>query len=99
MANRNSRAVPIQDDDINDSLWDSPVKPAYKVKNDASSSNPKSRSTSKPTYEEQQSREEHLRQELAIVREVNDTIEGVIESLEHAKGNIKVQHAWLWYRI
>jgi len=40
--------------------------------------------------EADKSREEALRQELASVKKVNETIEGVLHSLEKAKANMKV---------
>ncbi len=90
MANHKPGSVPLHDDDIDESLWDSPVKPVAKAKSDSNSINAKPGTASKPTYEEQQSHDASLRQELASVRKVNETIEGVIESLERAKGNMKV---------
>ena len=95
MANREPHSAPIHDDDIDESLWDSPVKPVAKARNDVNSANAKSASASRPAYEEQQSHEQNLRQELANVRKVNEAIEGVIESLGRAKGNMKVRHWWL----
>ena len=86
MANRNATIVSHHDDAINDSLWDSPVKPAVKAKHEA-----KSGLVSKPNYEEKESYEQNLRQELANVRRINETIECVVESLERAKGSIKVR--------
>ena len=50
--------------------------------------------------EDAATREANLRQELASVRKVNEAIEGVIESLNKAKANMKVgaenivQHAY-----
>ena len=74
-------------EDIDESLWDSPVKPAQKA-NKAQLS--KTAQTSKPKYEDQEARDQALRRELADVRRVNETIEGVIQSLEKAKTNMKV---------
>lgn len=47
-------------------------------------------SDSKSKQEAEQSREEALRQELASVKKVNEAIEGVLQSLEKAKANMKV---------
>ncbi|EXJ83027.1 hypothetical protein A1O3_06844 [Capronia epimyces CBS 606.96] len=44
--------------------------------------------SSRPTYEEQSAREENLHRELESVRQVNDAIEGVIQSLGKAKDNM-----------
>ncbi len=77
------RSKPSRSDDSDESLWDSPSKPegAGKQSNAA-----------KPTYQEQQERDEGLRQELQSVRQVNEAIEGVIQSLRKAKDNMKVVH-------
>lgn len=48
-------------------------------------------SQSIPSSEAQKSREESLRQELASVKKVNETIEGLLASLEKAKTNMKVR--------
>ena len=47
-------------------------------------------SDSKSKQEAEQSREEALRQELASVKKVNEAIEGVLQSLEKPKANMKV---------
>lgn len=47
-------------------------------------------SGSKSASEAEKSREEALRQELASVKKVNEAIEGVLQSLEKAKANMKV---------
>jgi len=47
-------------------------------------------SDSKSKQEAEKSREEALRQELASVKKVNEAIEGVLQSLEKAKANMKV---------
>ena len=47
-----------------------------------------------PTQAEQQARDESLRQELANVRKVNETIEDVIDNLNKARTNMKVGLAW-----
>ena len=41
-------------------------------------------------YETEVDREASLRRELAGVRSINEVIEGVVESLERAKGNMEV---------
>ena len=72
------------DDELDDSLWNSPENSTNKA------GNARSNSISKPAQVDQESRDESLRQELANVRKVNETIEGVIQSLERAKTNMKV---------
>ena len=70
----------VQTDNPDESLWDSPAKPEGKQSN-----------STKPTYQEQQQRDESLRQELQSVRQVNEAIEGVVQSLRKAKDNMKVR--------
>ena len=41
-------------------------------------------------YDAEQAREASLRKELESVRSINEVIEGVVESLETAKGNMEV---------
>lgn len=74
------------DEDIDDSLLDSPVQPTQKPKEQAS----KAAHSFKQSYGNKESRDAALRQELANVRKVNETIEGVIESLDKAKTNMTV---------
>ena len=42
------------------------------------------------TVDREEAREAALRQELAGIRSINEVIEGVVESLERAKGNMEV---------
>ena len=88
MADKHSgaRAGGVNDEDVDDSIWDSPVKPTQKSKEQPF----KSAQPSKPSHEDQEAREQALRQELASVRKVNETIEGVIENLKKAKQNMGV---------
>jgi hypothetical protein len=80
-------ALPIMDSDttqtakLDESLWDSPSKPEGTGKQSK---------TVKPTYQEQQEHDQALRQELHSVRQVNETIEGVVQSLRKAKDNMQV---------
>ena len=73
-------------DDVDEDLWGSPTKkpssPTQKpVHHDLS--------RPKPTYEDSQAKDAALRAELASVRNVNEAIEGVIESLNKAKESMK----------
>lgn len=70
-----------QYEDDDSVLWDSPVKTdaAGKYSNAAGSA---------PTSQED--REASLEQELQNVRQVNEAIEGVIQSLRKAKDNMQV---------
>ena len=79
----------MNDHNADESLWDSPVKPS----NDSGETPRafvKHTDSAKPTYQEQQEREQSLRRELESVRQVNEAIEGVIQSLNKAKDNMKV---------
>ena len=79
----------LNDQDIDESLWDSPAKPTHDQTQSPKATS-KQPTTTRPTYQEQQAREESLRQELESVRRVNEAIEGVIQSLAKAKDNMKV---------
>lgn len=46
--------------------------------------------TGESGYDNEVDREASLRRELAGVRSINEVIEGVVESLERAKGNMEV---------
>lgn len=83
----------LDDDVVDESLWESPVKPVEKHTQRSEPSGNHGHSA-RATYVDQQAREETLRQELASVRKVNEAIESVIESLEKAKENMKVVHGW-----
>ena len=83
-----NRPNSLKHDDIDESLWDSPSKPEAAGKQS---------NGTKPTYQEQQERDEGLRQELHSVRQVNEAIEGVIQSLRKAKDNMKVLHGRLLF--
>jgi hypothetical protein len=87
MADRETASLAHVDTDETE-VWDTPAKPAQR------SSNPIGDATSKTnssrTYEDADSEESALREELASVRKVNEAIEGVIHNLERAQNNIKV---------
>ena len=75
------------DEGLDDSVWDSPDKTIQKSAEHTS----KSTHSSEPNHENQEAKDHALRQELASVRKVNETIEGVISSLEKAKENMGVR--------
>ncbi|ETN46204.1 uncharacterized protein HMPREF1541_00388 [Cyphellophora europaea CBS 101466] len=81
MADRKARDVPL-DDGLDDSLWDSPVKPGQ-------SSKEAPEAGTRVSYEDDETRDAALRQELAGVRKVNEAIESVLQNLERAKANVK----------
>ncbi|KAJ9610521.1 hypothetical protein H2200_005298 [Cladophialophora chaetospira] len=75
-----SRVNSSHEDELDESLWDSPSRPE---------ATGKQTNSAKSTYQEQQERDQVLRQELQSVRQVNEAIEGVILSLRKAKDNMK----------
>jgi DASH complex subunit Duo1 len=78
----------LEHEDLDESLWDSPVKPTPKSKDQSS----KAAQSERPSYEDQEVRDQALRQELVKVRKVNETIEGVLQSLDRAKENMGVSY-------
>lgn len=47
-----------------------------------------------PTPDSEEVREAGLRRELASIRSINEVIEGVVDSLERAKGNMDVRFSY-----
>lgn len=76
--------------------FESPTKPSRKAQ--SASSNSKSAESSAPPrtgeskYDAEAAREANLQRELEGVRSINEVIEGVVSSLETAKGNMDVRH-------
>ncbi|KIW92162.1 uncharacterized protein Z519_07146 [Cladophialophora bantiana CBS 173.52] len=68
------------DDELDESLWHAPAEQEAVGK---------SSNAPKYAYQEQEEYEESLRQELQSVRQANEAIEGVIQSLHKAKSNMK----------
>jgi hypothetical protein len=85
----------LRSDDVDESVWDSPAKAGGNI-GETPKASTKNAKSSRPTYQEQQEREESLRRELKGVRQVNETIEGLIQSLNKAKDNMKVWTAIFW---
>jgi DASH complex subunit Duo1 len=79
----------LSDDGVDESLWESGAKHASTAKREGVGNFNKTAQNSKSSYEEQVARDLILRQELESVRKVNEAIEGVIESLDKAKGSMK----------
>lgn len=81
-----------------DDLFASPLQteknPAQVISSASSSRNNNSHNLRDPpidsTVDREEAREAALRQELAGIRSINEVIEGVVESLERAKGNMEV---------
>ena len=94
MATPDIGKLDLSDEDTDD-LWASPSRVNAKT---AAKSNSKTLdgpnvSASIPgelRYDAEQAREEALKRELEGVRSINEVIEGVISSLERAKGNMDV---------
>lgn len=73
-----------------DEAFDSPIKPSTSHRDQ---SRPKTPNNPHPRYDDQDhsdAREAILRRELEGVRNINELIEGVVGTLERAKGNMNV---------
>jgi hypothetical protein len=92
MANSDRAQMHVADNDIDDSLLDSPVKSNAPDEPDRKASNAK-HGSSRPPAEEDAARDAALQKELASVRKVNEVIEGVLQNLERAKSNMIVRNA------
>lgn len=87
----------LSDDDTED-LWDSPSKRGKKnvtpkIPSDDGSATPEPRPShneEETMFDHQESREAALRNELQSVRNINQVIEGLLGSLDQAKGNMDV---------
>lgn len=83
----------LSDSDTED-LFASPSKvskPRQKsVSKPAESNNASTQRSGESKYDAEQAREASLRKELESVRSINEVIEGVVSSLECAKGNMEV---------
>ena len=88
MADHRATALP-PDDELDESLWDSPAKPTHRPGNGHDGTT-KATGGPRPFYEDNETREAALRQELASVRKVNEAMEDVLQNLERAKTNMKV---------
>lgn len=79
------QSYPSDLDDVDEDLWGSPTKKPSSPKQKASHHDT---SRPKPAYEDPQAKDAALRVELASVRNVNEAIEGVIQSLSKAKASM-----------
>ena len=83
-------------------LWNSPSKRGNKtlkkkIANDSRTTpEPKSSRDKEPIYDEEdeETRDAALRNELQSVRKINEVIEGLLGSLDCAKGNMEVCHTY-----
>lgn len=57
---------------------------------------PKTPTNQSAPFDAEEAREAALRRELEGVRNINEVIEGVIGTLERARGNMSVRHLCLW---
>ena len=86
----------LSDDDTED-LWNSPSKRVAQKKTNPRTSDEKatpepraSHDGEDPLFDQQEAREVALRTELQGVRNINEVIEGLLGSLDSAKGNMEV---------
>lgn len=89
-------------DSDTDDLFASPSQsekkpnPNGKSKGAEISSAPSTHSIGESRYDSEEAREASLRRELESVRSINQVMEGVVESLERAKGNMDVCQCFPW---
>lgn len=79
----------LSDSDTED-LFASPSKVSKPSQKPNSKSDAQSNRNVESKYDAEQAREASLRKELESVRSINEVIEGVVSSLEVAKGNMDV---------
>lgn len=98
----------LQLSDEDSDLWDSPSKKSApkkftpkasdeKIKLEPRSSHDGANDGDDPLYDPQEARDAALRNELQGVRNINQVIEGLLSSLDSAKGNMEVsrsRHDW-----
>lgn len=86
----------LSDSDVdNEDLFASPSRPSkstQKLPTKSAESNAPAQRTGESKYDTEQAREANLQRELESVRSINEVIEGVVSSLETAKGNMDVRH-------
>jgi len=82
--------MPLHDDAFRSEAEQSPSRVKNRPQSSRGANHGHGTSGSKSPSEADKSREEALRQELASVKKVNEAIEGVLQSLEKAKANMKV---------
>ena len=88
MATPDIGKLDLSDSDTED-LFASPSRTSKLNKTQDSSSGPTPRS-GESKYDAEQAHEAALKRELESVRSINEVIEGVVSSLERAKGNMDV---------
>ncbi len=81
-------------DSENEDLFASPSRPSKPIQKGTTKSaegNVSAQRNGESKYDAEQAREESLQRELESVRSINEVIEGVVSSLETAKGNMGVK--------
>lgn len=79
----------------NEDLFASPSRPSkstQKLPTKPADNNVPNQRNGESKYDTEQAREATLQRELESVRSINEVIEGVVSSLETAKGNMNVRH-------
>lgn len=90
----------LSEEDTED-LWNSPSKRHNKIpgqrlpKNQSTSPEPAASRNGETLFDIEEAREAALRNELQSVRNINQVIEGLLESLDRAKGNMTVCHLYI----
>jgi hypothetical protein len=79
----------LSDSSDNEDLFASPSR-ASKPNQKSKQTEPAPQRNGESKYDTEQAREASLQRELESVRSINDVIEGVVNSLECAKGNMDV---------
>lgn len=79
-------------DEDTEELWNSPSQRRTRPvpQRTPASADRLANQDTKPSLDQEEARELALRNELQTVRNVNQAIEGVLESLERARGNMEV---------
>lgn len=88
-------------DEDTEELWNSPSQRRTKPVSQKAPATPEERKQHRDhnsAYAQEEAREQALRNELQRVRSVNQAIEGVLESLQRARGNMEVGSITLQWR-
>lgn len=80
-------------DSYNEDLFASPSRASKQNPKPAAKNTDASQRNGESKYDAEQAREASLKRELESVRSINDVIEGVVSSLECAKGNMNVRYS------
>lgn len=97
MATPDIGKLDLSDSDTED-LFASPSRASKPTQKSTKQTEPAPPRKEESKYDAEQAREAYLQRELESVRSINDVIEGVVNSLEHAKGNMDVR-GFLLFRI